>query len=385
MVNPVTGPYVEWKQNPVNATGSYFLGRARYKQAKPYSLVLPYATHFGRTKSYRTIGTVPWGTYTRYGDATMNYGISTHVGVPGARGFGFGDPLVDAYVEMARSKFVSKLQSNRAEWAVTLIQRQQALDSIANRALQLLGAARALRKGGPRAFAKALGLSVAGKSNKPRRTAKSFSAAWLEYSYGWAPLASDIGNSLSLLQDPFPKSRIRGNTGCEVSKTDIARWGYDNLYTQMKQSNREVRVRVQAYAGIDDPNLFLASQLGLTNPATIVWELVPWSFVIDWFVNVNDYLSSFSSLHGVRLESAFTSVKSTEQVTFVETHPDLSSIFPGSQWGSATLVSEVISTARQVGVPSAKLGIRRAGFLNPMRAANAISLLIQQGLKPGAR
>jgi len=45
----------------------------------------------------------------------------------------------------------------------------------------------------------------------------------------------------------------------------------------------------------------LAKQLGLTNPVQVLWDAVPMSFVVDWFLPVNKYLSSFDASLGVTL------------------------------------------------------------------------------------
>jgi hypothetical protein len=33
-----------------------------------------------------------------------------------------------------------------------------------------------------------------------------------------------------------------------------------------------------------------ARQMGLANPTTIIWERIPWSFVVDWFIPIGTYL-----------------------------------------------------------------------------------------------
>jgi hypothetical protein len=38
--------------------------------------------------------------------------------------------------------------------------------------------------------------------------------------------------------------------------------------------------------------------LGFTNPLVVAWEVVPWSFVVDWFIPVGRYLEQLSATHG---------------------------------------------------------------------------------------
>jgi hypothetical protein len=36
-----------------------------------------------------------------------------------------------------------------------------------------------------------------------------------------------------------------------------------------------------------------ADLFGLSSPIAMVWEMIPFSFVIDWFINVGDFLGQF--------------------------------------------------------------------------------------------
>lgn len=44
------------------------------------------------------------------------------------------------------------------------------------------------------------------------------------------------------------------------------------------------------------------SNLGLTNPVTIAWELAPFSFVVDWLVPIGSFISQFDSSIGFAFE-----------------------------------------------------------------------------------
>jgi hypothetical protein len=35
-----------------------------------------------------------------------------------------------------------------------------------------------------------------------------------------------------------------------------------------------------------------SAQLGLTHPGSVLWERLPWSFVVDWFIPIGTYLSN---------------------------------------------------------------------------------------------
>lgn len=57
--------------------------------------------------------------------------------------------------------------------------------------------------------------------------------------------------------------------------------------------------RIKFHYRVDNEILRTLSQLSLTNPLEVAWELVPFSFVVDWMLPIGDYLSNMSALHGI--------------------------------------------------------------------------------------
>lgn len=58
---------------------------------------------------------------------------------------------------------------------------------------------------------------------------------------------------------------------------------------------------------VDAPQLKRAAQLGLTNPTEILWELAPFSFVLDWILPIGDWLKSLDSGFGVTFKGGTNS------------------------------------------------------------------------------
>lgn len=52
---------------------------------------------------------------------------------------------------------------------------------------------------------------------------------------------------------------------------------------------------------VTNPNLWLGNKLGLINPLSVAWDLVPWSFVANMFVNIGQLLGSLTDLAGLSL------------------------------------------------------------------------------------
>jgi hypothetical protein len=50
---------------------------------------------------------------------------------------------------------------------------------------------------------------------------------------------------------------------------------------------------------IDSKLKAFAAQTGFTNPINLAWEVLPYSFVVDWFLPIGPYLETLSAFDGL--------------------------------------------------------------------------------------
>lgn len=83
-------------------------------------------------------------------------------------------------------------------------------------------------------------------------------------------------------------------------------------------SEVEHRAQIRLDFAHTSPSLSTAQQLGLTNPAQLAWELVPFSFVVDWFIPVGDFFAQLDATLGWSYRGGTYSEKSvrTQSVEF---------------------------------------------------------------------
>jgi hypothetical protein len=70
-----------------------------------------------------------------------------------------------------------------------------------------------------------------------------------------------------------------------------------------------VKIRYVVYYQVNYPEMPSYTALGLTNPALLAWELVPFSFVLDWLLPIGDWLSSLDATVGLQFSDGSMSVK----------------------------------------------------------------------------
>lgn len=292
----------------------------------------------------------------------------------------------------AYSRFVDKVNSGleTSEWAVGLAERRTAMrmvqtrtvrsvETIANSAMTMAAAYRSLRRGDFGRFLSLLGLKrlpkrLQKRAKTPRgrwSAPESASALWLEYWFGWSPLVADIHSAVSILEADLPAPAKIHASARSILALDRVKIGYDSYLS----GTLTMRARIGADVVVSNPNLRRATQLGLTNPATVAWELIPFSFLVDWFIPVSQFLNSWSDLYGLTVKNSYTATLGT--FTGVENY----------QWAYAGGAYHT-DTADMAGCYSRDTGIATPIIypkvfkgLSVTRGATAVSLLLQV-LKP---
>lgn len=268
----------------------------------------------------------------------------------------------------ALSSFVNKVRDGKsASAAVTLAEWRQSEKMIVQRAGQLVQGLRAVRRGD---IGKLNKLFRAPKGFRPK--AKSGANLWLEYHFGWSPLVQDVYSAVQVLSAVPPSFKVRGRgRSTEPVKSRI---GNDVTYT-LVDGEYHCYVECGGEVFVSNPNLALANQMGFINPLTVAWELVPFSFLVDWFLPVGDFLNSFTDLLGYTVHYPYTTTKRVAS----------------GLWRSADgrfitdCRIEAVNLGRVLSLPTYKLRTVPFKGLSLSRGATAISLVIQQFLSIGKR
>lgn len=136
--------------------------------------------------------------------------------------------------------------------------------------------------------------------------------------------------------------------------------------------------------GLDEPLAFwdsLAASLNLNNPLGIKWESIPFSFVVDWFVNVGDFIDTYNpgknTFDGdIVVSSCGYSLKYVEEIQlFLPTERSV------HEWSECGSISRDCYFRRQ-GLPEGALD---TGGLTPMQQLLGAALIIANGGKSRQR
>lgn len=206
----------------------------------------------------------------------------------------------------AYAKFRGKLYYGKASLGVTAASYRQSAEMIRTRYGTLNQSAASL-------YAQ-LSHELAGRRS-PGKNSRNASSLFLEYLFGWSPLVEDVhAATMTVIQHAAVDTWIAGTArGAEMHRERIGDSSEWSLYDRSGQ----VRVKRCAMVRIDNPNLWLAERAGLINVASVAWDLVPWSFVVNMFSNVGQIVNSITDFVGLGFDkestTTFAKVYTTHQ------------------------------------------------------------------------
>lgn len=131
--------------------------------------------------------------------------------------------------------------------------------------------------------------------------------AWLLWVYGVKPTMQSIHDAVSFNRKHYiDEIRVYEGRKSIVTSKDIAvpDWPDAGGWTSTCKVKSSVRVQYKIRLKVPDNDLTSLSRLTSLNPASIAWELMPWSFVFDWFYNIGDYVRGLET--SVLYEKYFT-------------------------------------------------------------------------------
>jgi len=127
-------------------------------------------------------------------------------------------------------------------------------------------------------------------------SSRDIANGWLQFQYGWRPLLSDIfkvldeGNRIVLnaiervsasakqpLSGSVKTETVHGIPGCAVTHSTTGKMACT------------IHMKYSVSQGFD------LSRWTSLNPVSLTWEVIPYSFVVDWFLDVSSFLRNLET------------------------------------------------------------------------------------------
>jgi len=206
---------------------------------------------------------------------------------------------------------------------------------------------------------------------------RDFASDFLEGEFGWVPLLQDIHDAVkTVANDVPPPGFISASRRFQDNQTFDYSGPENGSVRSIRTHTGSGRITISSKVAVSNPNLWLANKLGLINVAGVAWDLVPWSFVVNMFVNVNQVVGALTDTVGLSIAgSSITRSSSVLMEHNAWLADNYAGLPKGTSYGSAVLCKR---RDREVGpVPMPSLTVRMPN-VNFELAAIAAALVTQK-------
>lgn len=227
-------------------------------------------------------------------------------------------------------------------------------------------------------------LKTISKNSSLIARSKASGSAYLAYRYGLRPLMLD----LEAIQKGLLKKvgKLRQTTRSQVTLTEskvetfTGNYGGAFYYDRLFEHQEVLNVRAMS---LDEYVASVASNIGFTTKglATLPWELLPYSFVVDWFANIGDFFGSLVPAFGYNQLGSCLVIDGTLTSNYTALN---SRVIAANAYTQDTPVSgsctRIWTSKRRSTLPLRRGLVVKSDFrLNEAtRAADAIALILQK-------
>lgn len=133
---------------------------------------------------------------------------------------------------------------------------------------------------------------------------------WLEWQYGWRPLMQDVFDVTDEIYryNINRKLRVKGSSTVKRHITTRDDAVIDGFITSVALNGDErVKVKFVIDLEFNETERNRLDRFSSLNPISLGWEVIPYSFVVDWFVDIGSYLRNLETafLYATNFKSGF--------------------------------------------------------------------------------
>lgn len=298
------------------------------------------------------------------------YGSRTYLSTP--------TDVINTMNAECEARMLSKIKAEKVNWGNAIAEFSQTSKMIGDTARALASAFINLKRGRFLRAAQSLGVPLgtskirraAGRYNRlyPKDPSRAAANGWLALHFGWMPLLSDIHDSCEAIANwkyeqkaPIQISRVkvkRARSAREAPPGDFVTT-YDTITT----------IKYVCSYRISNADFKRLQTVGLTNPLSIAWEVMPWSFVVDWFLPVGRWLGNLDALVGVEfVDASWTRID--EQV--IDMRIDSSTVSGSTRYTyKLSGATKMVTIQRNPSTPPSVLTLPR--FKSPFSTTHAVT------------
>jgi hypothetical protein len=188
-----------------------------------------------------------------------------------------------------QAKLLERVKGHSFNMAVAAAEGHRTVSMVESNLRKFGRAAYALTRGDFATAARQLGARPKGT----RLKTTDISGRWLELQYGWMPALKDTYEAAKAFESLSngPRNSTTVVSSSRKASSDVQPAGDAGVCEWTNKEFYSKRIQYELFE-----ELSAQRQLGLVNPLSVVWERIPYSFVVDWFIPIGTYLDNLNQI-----------------------------------------------------------------------------------------
>lgn len=267
-------------------------------------------------------------------------------------------------------KLAEAIRGHTFDLGINIAEASKSYGTILGNLRSLGRSLRAVKRGDFPEAVRSLGRTPSKSRLKRFVNLKDVSGRWLELQYAWRPLVDQSYQAAKALEAMTGPRSLRFKATSATKRATYEGSQAPSVWKYPVNVSYSKKILADLYEEVS-----FARALGLTNPAAIAWEVVPYSFVVDWFIPVGTYLGAVGIIPS--LKGRFLTTTRIGQKAGTVT------ILPPNNGGYVNL-GKVETWFNLTRTPSSSLTVPKPRFnrlpraLSPKRLLNAVALIHQR-------
>nr|APG77134.1 hypothetical protein [Beihai levi-like virus 26] len=253
-------------------------------------------------------------------------------------------------VQKARNRLLSKIGDSGIDIGTMIAELGETVSYVSELAIDLVQFGMAIKSGRFNQAVRKLGVSKRRWQQFSKRPDASIASRWLEFNFAIVPLVSDIADVAALYDDPnkvlgaVHLKRTANQYFKESSEDSIFYYGAFRNGVKTKYWGK---VRASCTYTVYDAELVAAQAMGLVNAPSALYNIVPFSWLLDYAVSIGDWLALLTATSGFQFAHGYESVKLYQTHDLNVVGRDLPPGNTSRVYEKTTLMGQVLYTAYQ--------------------------------------
>lgn len=235
-----------------------------------------------------------------------------------ARGLTSSIDTIDDIKSITRNRLLGKIRDTQIDLGVSLGEYRETAAFVALAAAKVAESARLFKRGhvekavrtlrGVKRNPAILRILTGRRNHRWTDLPAAAADAQLTMAFAVRPLLRDVYDACALLEKGYVSTEAQPITVRSGHSTSIATPNLKSGFYGMRV-NADIRVQGQVTYWVNNPLLRTLDQCGVLNPLSVAWEITPFSFVLDWFLPIGEFIQNVLPPQGVTFSDGYIYTK----------------------------------------------------------------------------